>query len=255
MPTEQEWRDKYRDVLSRLAAEEARWSKTQNVLKLLIGRLCLAAQGRDDRLDHEIARVADVARKQIDVDALDLLIAPSVRSRRRARWRRRQRLRRATRPEGGAPLTASAKADGNGLVSAQLAGGGEAALATHTGERQPKCRVAATAVGDGRSIRRHRRPRPALAAAGTEARRRRAPQPQERSPRTFTSWRICSSASRASRPSSARRSRKKSWSCRTSCSSSPRDWKRSASTSRASWPNATPGRKTASSSICASRTK
>jgi diguanylate cyclase len=76
MPTEQEWRDKYRDVLSRLAAEEARWSKTQNVLKLLIGRLCLAAQGRDDRLDHEIARVADVARKQIDIDALDLLIAP-----------------------------------------------------------------------------------------------------------------------------------------------------------------------------------
>lgn len=76
MPTEQEWRDKYRDVLSRLAAEEARWSKTQNVLKLLIGRLCLAAQGRDDRLDHEIARVAEVARRQIDVDALDLLIAP-----------------------------------------------------------------------------------------------------------------------------------------------------------------------------------
>ena len=47
MPTEQEWRDKYRDVLSRLAAEEARWSKTQNVLKLLVGRLCLAAQGRE----------------------------------------------------------------------------------------------------------------------------------------------------------------------------------------------------------------
>jgi diguanylate cyclase len=76
MPTEQEWRDKYRDVLSRLAAEEARWSKTQNVLKLLIGRLTLAAQGRDARLDHELVRVAEVARKQIDVDALDLLIAP-----------------------------------------------------------------------------------------------------------------------------------------------------------------------------------
>ncbi len=76
MPTEQEWRDKYRDVLGRLAAEEARWSKTQNVLKLLIGRLCLAAQGRDERLDHEIARVADVSRKHIDVDSLDVLIAP-----------------------------------------------------------------------------------------------------------------------------------------------------------------------------------
>src|SRR5688572_8446813 len=76
MPTEQEWRDKYREVLSRLAAEEARWSKSQNVLKLLVGRLCLAAQGRDSHLDREISRVAEVTRKQIDVDALDLLIAP-----------------------------------------------------------------------------------------------------------------------------------------------------------------------------------
>jgi diguanylate cyclase len=76
MATEQEWREKYREVLSRLAAEDARWSKTQNVLKLLIGRLCLAAQGRDGRLDRELTRVAEVARKQIDVDALDVLIAP-----------------------------------------------------------------------------------------------------------------------------------------------------------------------------------
>src|SRR5262245_21486480 len=76
MPTEQEWRDKYREVLTRLAADEARWTKTQNVLKLLIGRLCLAAQGRDERLDQELSRVADVARKQIDLDALDILIAP-----------------------------------------------------------------------------------------------------------------------------------------------------------------------------------
>jgi diguanylate cyclase len=76
MPTEQEWRDKYREVLSRLAAEEARWSKTQNVVKLLVGRLCLAAQGRDNNLDRELSRVAEISRKQIDVDALDLLIAP-----------------------------------------------------------------------------------------------------------------------------------------------------------------------------------
>ncbi len=76
MATEQEWREKYREVLSRLAAEDARWSKAQNVLKLLIGRLCLAAQGRDGRLDRELTRVAEVARKQIDVDALDVLIAP-----------------------------------------------------------------------------------------------------------------------------------------------------------------------------------
>lgn len=76
MATEQDWREKYREALSRLAAEDARWSKTQSVMKLLIGRLCLAAQGRDERLDHELTRVAEVARKQIDVDALDVLIAP-----------------------------------------------------------------------------------------------------------------------------------------------------------------------------------
>jgi diguanylate cyclase len=76
MPTEQEWRDRYREVLGKLAAEEARTSKSQNVMKLLLGRLCLAAQGRDDRLDRELSRVSDVARKQIDIDALDQLIAP-----------------------------------------------------------------------------------------------------------------------------------------------------------------------------------
>jgi diguanylate cyclase len=76
MPTEQEWLHKYREALSRLAAEEAKWSKTQNVLKLLIGRLCLAAQGRHEQLDREVSRVAEVTRKQIDADTLDSLIAP-----------------------------------------------------------------------------------------------------------------------------------------------------------------------------------
>jgi diguanylate cyclase len=76
MTAEQDWREKYRDALSRLAAEEARWSKAQHVLKLLIGRLCLAAQGRDDRLDREIARVAEAVRKQIDVDSIDLMLGP-----------------------------------------------------------------------------------------------------------------------------------------------------------------------------------
>ncbi|MEP7242155.1 MAG: diguanylate cyclase [Gammaproteobacteria bacterium] len=76
MAAEQDYREKYRDALSRLAAEEARWSKTQNVMKLLIGRLCLAGQGRDERLDQELSRVADSVRKQIDVDAIDVMLAP-----------------------------------------------------------------------------------------------------------------------------------------------------------------------------------
>ena len=73
---ELDWREKYREALSRLAEEEARWARTQNVLKLLIGRLCLAAQGRNERLDEEIARVGDSVRKQIDVDTLDAILAP-----------------------------------------------------------------------------------------------------------------------------------------------------------------------------------
>jgi len=76
MAQEQDWRDKYREALSKLTTEEARWSRTQNVLKLLIGRLCLAAQGRDARLDEEVARVAETVRKQLDAEVLDSLLAP-----------------------------------------------------------------------------------------------------------------------------------------------------------------------------------
>jgi diguanylate cyclase len=76
MSAEQDWREKYREAVSKLAQEDARWSKTQNVLKLLIGRLCLAAQGRDDRLDREISRVTDSVRKQLDIDSLEAILSP-----------------------------------------------------------------------------------------------------------------------------------------------------------------------------------
>jgi len=76
MTAEQDWREKYRDALSKLAAEEARWSRTQNVMKLLVGRLCLAGQGRDERLDRELARVADSVRRNIDIDVIDSMLAP-----------------------------------------------------------------------------------------------------------------------------------------------------------------------------------
>jgi diguanylate cyclase len=76
MTAEQDWREKYRDAVGKLAAEEARWSKTHHVMKLLVGRLCLAAQGRDDRLDRELARVADSVRKKLDIDVIDGMLAP-----------------------------------------------------------------------------------------------------------------------------------------------------------------------------------
>jgi diguanylate cyclase len=76
MAGEQDWREKYREAVSKLAQDDARWAKTQNVLKLLIGRLCLAAQGRDELLDEQLTRVSDSVRKQIDPVVLEAMIAP-----------------------------------------------------------------------------------------------------------------------------------------------------------------------------------
>ena len=76
MAGDQDWREKYREAVSKLAQDDARWAKTQNVLKLLIGRLCLAAQGRDDLLDEQLTRVSDSVRKQIDPTVLEGMIAP-----------------------------------------------------------------------------------------------------------------------------------------------------------------------------------
>ena len=59
MSDDSQWRDKYRDALSRLSAEETRRSRLQSVLRLLIGRLCLAGQGRDARLDAERSAFPD----------------------------------------------------------------------------------------------------------------------------------------------------------------------------------------------------
>jgi diguanylate cyclase len=76
MSADHDWREKYREALSRLAEEEERSVKTQNVLKLLIGRLCLAAQGRDARLDQEIARVTETVRQRIDASSVEALLGP-----------------------------------------------------------------------------------------------------------------------------------------------------------------------------------
>ena len=76
MSNDDQWRDKYRESLSRLSAEEARRSRLQSVLRLLIGRLCLAGQGRDARLDAELHRVADTVRKGVDPQTLEELLEP-----------------------------------------------------------------------------------------------------------------------------------------------------------------------------------
>jgi diguanylate cyclase len=76
MSDDGQWREKYRESLSRLTAEEARGSRLQSVLRLLIGRLCLAGQGRDARLDAELRKVADSVRKGIDPQGIEDLLEP-----------------------------------------------------------------------------------------------------------------------------------------------------------------------------------
>jgi diguanylate cyclase len=76
MSDDSQWREKYRDSLSRLSAEEARRSRLQSVLRVLIGRLCLAGQGRDPRLDAELRRVADTVGKGIDPQGIEELLDP-----------------------------------------------------------------------------------------------------------------------------------------------------------------------------------
>lgn len=74
--SDRDWRIKYREALGKLGAEEARASKLESVLRLLIGRLCLAGVGRDPRLDEELSRVATGVRKGLEADALEALVAP-----------------------------------------------------------------------------------------------------------------------------------------------------------------------------------
>ena len=76
MSDDTQWRDKYRESLSRLSAEEVRRSRLQSVLRLLIGRLCLAGQGRDARLDDELRKVAATVRKGIEPQAIEELLEP-----------------------------------------------------------------------------------------------------------------------------------------------------------------------------------
>jgi diguanylate cyclase len=76
MSDDAQWREKYRESLSRLSAEEARRSRLQSVLRLLIGRLCLAGQGRDAKLDEELRKVADTVRNGIDPQGIENLLEP-----------------------------------------------------------------------------------------------------------------------------------------------------------------------------------
>jgi diguanylate cyclase len=76
MKSDSDLRQKYRETLERLEAGEARWERLENILRLLIGRLCLAARGRDVRLDSELRRIADLVRRHPEPEEIESSLEP-----------------------------------------------------------------------------------------------------------------------------------------------------------------------------------
>ena len=76
MASEQELRQKYREVLSQLETQEAQSGQLESVLRLLIGRLCLAGRGRDPRLDEELRKIGSMARSRLEIAQINASLDP-----------------------------------------------------------------------------------------------------------------------------------------------------------------------------------
>jgi diguanylate cyclase len=68
-----DWKQKYRDSLLEMEAEEKRWREVERQLRRLIGRLCAAAMGVDPQLDDELTELAAANRRNADASELDRL--------------------------------------------------------------------------------------------------------------------------------------------------------------------------------------
>ena len=68
-----DWKQKYRDSLVEMEAEEARWRQVEQVLRRLVGRLCAAGMGVNPRLDDELIALAAANRRNADAEELGRL--------------------------------------------------------------------------------------------------------------------------------------------------------------------------------------
>lgn len=75
MPETIDWKQKYRDSLDELQAEEDRWRQAEQVLRRLIGRLCAAGMGVDPQLDDELSALAAANRRNADAEELARMAA------------------------------------------------------------------------------------------------------------------------------------------------------------------------------------
>jgi diguanylate cyclase len=68
-----EWKQKYRDSLIEMEAEEVRWRQVEQVLRRLVGRLCAAGMGVNPALDDELMALAAANRRNADAEELGRL--------------------------------------------------------------------------------------------------------------------------------------------------------------------------------------
>ena len=80
MASEQELRQKYREALAQLEAHEAHSGQLEGVLRLLIGRLCLAGRGRDARLDEELRKIGTLTRNRLEIAQINAALEPLTRA-------------------------------------------------------------------------------------------------------------------------------------------------------------------------------
>jgi diguanylate cyclase len=65
-----DWKQKYRDSLIEIEAEEVRWKQVEQVLRRLVGRLCAAGMGVNLQLDDQLIALAAANRRNADADEL-----------------------------------------------------------------------------------------------------------------------------------------------------------------------------------------
>jgi diguanylate cyclase len=65
-----DWKQKYRDSLVEMEAEEVRWKQVEQILRRLVGRLCAAGMGVNPQLDDELIALAAANRRNADADEL-----------------------------------------------------------------------------------------------------------------------------------------------------------------------------------------
>jgi diguanylate cyclase len=70
VPETTDWKQKYRDSLAEMQADEVRWRQAEQILRRLIGRLCAAGMGVDPQLDDELSALAAANRRNADAEEM-----------------------------------------------------------------------------------------------------------------------------------------------------------------------------------------